>query len=91
MLVLGRKKGQSILIGENIEITIQEINRDFVKLAINAPKEIEIMRSELKEIIDDNKKAMKEVKPNDLKGLLKQMKMLESENHNGNNSEPSQS
>lgn len=91
MLVLGRKKGQSILIGENIEITIQEINRDFVKLAINAPKEIEIMRSELKEIIDDNKKAMKEVKPSDLKGLLKQMKMLESENHNGNNSEPSQS
>lgn len=89
MLVLGRKKGQSILIGEEIEITIQEVSRDFVKLAIHAPKEIEIMRSELKEIIDDNKKAMIEVKPNDLKGLLKQVKMPESRNHDEKNSEPS--
>ncbi len=49
MLVLHRKKGESLRIGDNIEITITEFTSDGVKLAINAPKDIKIWRNELYE------------------------------------------
>ena len=37
MLVLSRKKGQSIIIGDNIEITVVEIQGDTVRIGVNAP------------------------------------------------------
>ncbi|MFR5265949.1 carbon storage regulator CsrA [Clostridium sp.] len=59
MLVLSRKKGESILIGENIEISVMKIDDGSVKLSINAPKEISILRKELVlEITDENKAAI---------------------------------
>jgi|YNPBryunderm2012_1023409.scaffolds.fasta_scaffold00111_16 carbon storage regulator len=51
MLVLTRKRGQSILVGDDIEITILEIDRDHVKLGINAPKSVKVYRRELYEEI----------------------------------------
>jgi carbon storage regulator len=47
MLVLTRKKGESIQIGEDIEIIIAAVNGDQVKIGINAPKHIEIHRKEV--------------------------------------------
>jgi carbon storage regulator len=47
MLVLTRKKGESIQIGEDIEITVAAINGDQVRIGINAPKHIEIHRKEV--------------------------------------------
>ncbi|XEC95377.1 carbon storage regulator CsrA [Paenibacillus tarimensis] len=47
MLVLSRKKGESIIIQDDIEITILEVNADTVKIGINAPKEVEVLRKEL--------------------------------------------
>ncbi|MBD2845831.1 carbon storage regulator CsrA [Paenibacillus sp. IB182496] len=47
MLVLSRKKGESIILQDNIEITIVETGSDQVKIGIVAPKEIEILRKEL--------------------------------------------
>lgn len=47
MLVLSRKKGESIIIQDNIEITILEVNADTVKIGINAPRDIEILRKEI--------------------------------------------
>ena len=44
MLVVTRKKGESILIGDNIEISISSIENGTVKLAINAPKDVQILR-----------------------------------------------
>ena len=59
MLVIGRKKGESLLIGEDIEITIVKIENGSVKISINAPKEISILRKELyKEVTDENQSAM---------------------------------
>ena len=43
MLVLQRKKNQSIIINDNIEVSVLEIGTDWVKLAFNAPKEITII------------------------------------------------
>ena len=53
MLVLGRKKRQSILIGENVEVFIVEICGDKVSLGIEAPDEIPVHRREVFEKIKE--------------------------------------
>ncbi|MBZ9624584.1 carbon storage regulator CsrA [Clostridium sp. FP2] len=59
MLVIGRKKGESLLIGDDVEITIIKIENGSVKISINAPREISILRSELyKEVTDENQRAI---------------------------------
>lgn len=58
MLVLQRKIGQSIYIGEDIIITIQDISADKVKISIDAPKDIMIMREELKLATMSNQEAL---------------------------------
>ena len=59
MLVIRRKKDESILIGENIEVSISAIVNGTVKLSINAPKEIQILRKELYiEVQNENKEAV---------------------------------
>jgi carbon storage regulator len=58
MLVITRKKGESILIGENIEITVVKADDGAVKLSIAAPKSVTILRKELyKEVTEENKNA----------------------------------
>ncbi|MBS6120589.1 MAG: carbon storage regulator CsrA, partial [Streptococcus salivarius] len=60
MLVITRKKGESILIGDDIEISISKIEDGSVKLAIKAPKEMTILRKELyEEVQNENKEAIK--------------------------------
>lgn len=49
MLVLTRKREQSIIIGENVEIMVLGVSGDKVRLGITAPREIEVFR---KEVID---------------------------------------
>lgn len=51
MLVLTRKRGQSIIVGDDIEVTILEIDGDHVKLGISAPKSVKVYRRELYEEI----------------------------------------
>lgn len=73
MLVLTRKKGESIQIGNDIEITITQIKGDQVKVGIKAPKNVEIHRKEVwLEIQDENKAASAGV--SDLLGLLSNVK-----------------
>lgn len=58
MLVVKRKKGESILIGDDVEITVVDVDGCSVKLSINAPKDVTILRKELyKEVENENKKA----------------------------------
>ena len=47
MLVLSRKQDESLVIGDNIVITILSIDRDQVRLGVDAPRDIPIMRREL--------------------------------------------
>lgn len=58
MLILRRKKNESLLIGENIRITVIECASDGVRLAIDAPKQISILREELSEAEQTNKIAL---------------------------------
>lgn len=58
MLALSRKNNESIMIGNDIEITILEIKGDQVKIGINAPKSVPIYRKELYvQIQQSNKEA----------------------------------
>lgn len=73
MLIISRKINESIMIGDGIEITVTDIGPDKIKIGINAPKEIPIIRKELIEIKNMNEEAS--IKPagsslSDLKKLL---------------------
>lgn len=60
MLIITRKKGQSLMIGDDIEITVSKLDDGSVKLGIQAPKDVTILRKELyEEIENENKEAMK--------------------------------
>ena len=51
MLVLSRKKGESVIIRENIVVTVVEIRGDKVRLGIEAPKDVPVHRREVYEAI----------------------------------------
>ena len=53
MLVLSRKAGESVMIGE-IEVKITEVSGDRVKIGIQAPRECKIMRKELCQTVESN-------------------------------------
>ena len=57
MLVVTRKTDESLIISDNIEITVLEIDKDKVKIGINAPKEVKVIRSELKDARQTNEQA----------------------------------
>lgn len=59
MLIITRKKGESIMIGDDIEITISKIDDGNVKIGIEAPKNVNILRKELYEEVEkENKEAV---------------------------------
>ncbi len=53
MLVLNRKVGERIWIGENISVTVVRVTGGGVRLGIEAPNELPVVREELKERIED--------------------------------------
>ena len=73
MLVLSRKSKQSIVIGDEIKLTVVEIKGDVVKLAIDAPRDVNIYRGELyQEIMLANREAI--VDNTVLENLLQKIK-----------------
>jgi len=59
MLALSRKKGEALVINNNIEVTVLEVKGDQVKIGISAPKEVPVYRKEVYlQIQDSNKEAM---------------------------------
>lgn len=60
MLILQRKAGESLLIGEEIEISVLSVEAGRVRLAIEAPKSVPILRSELKNAAATNREAADE-------------------------------
>ena len=72
MLALSRKKGEALVINNNVEITILEVKGEQVKIGISAPKEVPIYRKELYvQIQESNKEAMNEDAMEGLKNLFK--------------------
>ena len=68
MLVLSRQRDETIMIGDDIEVTVVDIRGDKVRLGINAPKEISVHRKEVYDAIRRENRAAAQVKPEDLSG-----------------------
>ncbi len=58
MLVLSRKVGERILIGENISVTVVRITGGGVRLGVEAPPDMAVIRQELKERLDAEEVSM---------------------------------
>lgn len=71
MLILQRRKGQSLSINNNITLTIVDTGADWVKLAIDAPKEIPVLRTELVEAAAENQEASRTVSKEILNKIMK--------------------
>ena len=69
MLILTRKKGESIVIDDNIQVTIIESSDGKIKLGIEAPKNIDIHRKEVHEAIKEENKSAKGNKTVDISSL----------------------
>lgn len=70
MLVLSRKVDESIVIGDNITIKVISVEKGVVKIGVDAPKNVSIVRNELLEDVKDaNIAASKETKLSDLTSL----------------------
>ena len=72
MLILQRKEGESLLIGNEVEVTILSVEAGRVRLAIQAPRSVTILRSELKVAAQANREAADdEASPLELLDALK--------------------
>lgn len=70
MLALSRKQGESIVIGNNIEITVLEAKGDQVKIGISAPKSVPVYRKEIyAQIQEENREAVANLDVESLKKL----------------------
>ena len=70
MLVLSRQRDETIMIGDDIEITIVDIRGDKVRVGINAPKEISVHRKEVYDAIQQENRRAAMIKPEDISDVV---------------------
>jgi carbon storage regulator len=66
MLVLSRQRDQTIMIGDDIEITVIDLRGDKVRLGIKAPPQVSVHRKEVYEAIKRECRSARGIKPEDL-------------------------
>ncbi|HHX94790.1 MAG TPA: carbon storage regulator CsrA [Clostridia bacterium] len=69
MLVLSRKKGQTLVIGDDIVLTVLEVSGDKVKLGVEAPKAVSVYRKEVYDAIVEENKLAAEIAPDQFAGI----------------------
>ena len=69
MLVLSRQRDETIMIGDQVEITIVDIRGDKVRLGINAPRHIQVHRKEVYEAIKRENQEAAKISPQDVSEL----------------------
>jgi len=74
MLVISRRAGESILIGEDVEIEVLETGSGRVKLGIKAPRAVPVLRNEVRLTRDQNRAAAQEVPLDRLATALAQLR-----------------
>ncbi|KAA8997983.1 carbon storage regulator CsrA [Paenibacillus spiritus] len=79
MLVLSRKKGESIIIQDHIEIKVLAVEGDTIKLGLVAPKHVDIFRKEIYLEIQEANRESASANPNGLAALLGQLKDIGTE------------
>ncbi|KQY92050.1 carbon storage regulator CsrA [Paenibacillus sp. Root52] len=71
MLVLSRKKGESIVIQDEIEITVLSVEGDNIRIGIKAPKDIEIFRKEVYLAIEEANRESAAQKVDQIEALMR--------------------
>lgn len=74
MLVIRRRSGESLLIGETIEIDILECTPSHVKLGIRAPRDVLVLRKEIHVTGQQNRLAARDVPAGEITRLLKSLR-----------------
>lgn len=74
MLVIRRRAGQSVLIGDGVEIEILDAGPGKVKLGITAPREILVLRKEIRFTREENLMAAQGVTPEAVRSLVKRIR-----------------
>ncbi|NMO96618.1 carbon storage regulator CsrA [Paenibacillus lemnae] len=74
MLVLSRKKGESIVIQDHIEVTILGIDGDNVKVGISAPSHVDIFRQEVYAAIQEANRESAASTPSNLNALIERLR-----------------
>lgn len=71
MLALTRRKGEALVVNNNIEITVLEIRGDQIKIGISAPKDVPIYRKEVYlQIQEENKAALESKRTEKLREIF---------------------
>jgi carbon storage regulator len=70
MLVLSRQRDETIMIGDDVEITVVDIRGDKVRLGINAPRQIQVHRKEVWEAIKRENEQAAKLKPHDVSDVI---------------------
>jgi carbon storage regulator len=76
MLVLRRRIGEAIAIGEDIEIEVMEISRTRVKLGIHAPRQLRVNRLEAAAIAAENRQASAMISHQGASGVAEMLALL---------------
>ena len=66
MLVLSRQRDETIMIGDNVEITVVDIRGDKVRLGITAPREVQVHRKEVYDAIKRENAAASRIQVDDI-------------------------
>jgi len=74
--VLRRKAGESLLIGEDVEIELLAISAQGAKIGIRAPKETIVLRKELKLIQEQNEAAAQALAPSDFNRAMEKLRRI---------------
>jgi carbon storage regulator len=74
VLVIRRRSGESLMIGEAVEIEILECGSSYVKLGIRAPKEVIVLRKEIHITGRQNRLAAQDVSAGEITRLLKTLR-----------------
>ena len=74
MLVIRRRAGQSVLIGDSVEIEILDVAPGKVKLGITAPREILVLRKEIRFTREENLMAAQGVTPEAVQSLVERIR-----------------
>ena len=69
MLVLSRQRDETIMIGDDVQITIVDIRGDKVRLGITAPRHIQVHRKEVYDAIKRENQEAAKLEPEDVEGV----------------------
>jgi carbon storage regulator len=73
MLMMSRRQGETILIGDEIEIVIAHLGRSRVRVGIRAPREMPVLAREVKLVCDENRAASAVPSPAALSALIEKL------------------